>query len=636
MDLPERNLGSDLRRFEVQDPYDRGGRRTNMPGIVGLVTRQPRESAERDLRRMLKALSHERFYVGGTWADETLGVYIGWVSRQGSFAECMPVKNEQGNIVLVLSGEEFPEPATMEWLKGRGHELDSTGPSYLVHWYEDDPTFPSRLNGRFHGVVADQTRKSVVLFNDRYGMQRLYWHKSDKAFYFAAEAKAILAVCPGVKRLNPRALGEYITCGCTLQNRCLFEGIEILPGGSKWTFQNGTVAKKEKYFDVKEWEHQDRLTPEAYYREVQDVFSRNLPRYFLGRETLGMSLTGGLDTRMIMAWQPKAPGSLPCYTFGGMLRDCEDVVVAREVAHVCGQSHEVIRVESEFLSRFPEFVERAIYLTDGCVDASRAPDLYLNERARQIAPIRMTGNYGGEVLRGVRAFKPVVPMQGLFDGEILPYVVQTQQTYGELVNEHPVSFAAFIQGPWHHYGILALEETQISMRSPFLDNDFIRTVFRAPEAALTTAEASLRLIAAGNIALKDIRTDRGVCGSRGPFSRAVSRTLLEFLFKAEYAYDMGMPQWLARVDHLCSGLHPERVFLGRHKIFHFRVWYRDVLAGYLREMLLDSRSLSRSYLNRKAVETVVHGHLKGKRNYTAELHTILTLELVHRLFVDSN
>ena len=35
-----------------------------------------------------------------------------------------------------------------------------------------------------------------MLFNDRYGMQRIYYHQSKDAFYFAAEAKAILAVRP--------------------------------------------------------------------------------------------------------------------------------------------------------------------------------------------------------------------------------------------------------------------------------------------------------------------------------------------------------------------------------------------------------------------------------------------------------
>ena len=46
----------------------------------------------------------------------------------------------------------------------------------------------------------------------------------------------------------------------------------------------------------------------------------------------------------------------------------------------------------------------------------------------------------------------------------------------------------------------------------------------------------------------------------------------------------------------------ERLFLGRHKVYHYRIWYRDVLANYVKEMLLDSRTLSRPYLERSGVE----------------------------------
>jgi asparagine synthase (glutamine-hydrolysing) len=99
---------------------------------------------------------------------------------------------------------------------------------------------------------------------------------------------------------------------------------------------------------------------------------------------------------------------------------------------------------------------------------------------------------------------------------------------------------------------------------------------------------------------------------------------------------MGMPQWLCRIDHLLAGFHLENQFLGRHKVFHFRVWYRDSLAGYIKEILLDSRSLSRPYLERKTLEAVVWDHVKGRRNYTNELHKLLTLELLHRIFINSN
>ena len=605
-----------------------------MPGIVGLITHMRREDAEHELLLMLETLRHENFYVTGTWVDESLGVYVGWVARKDSFSDGMPLRNERGDVVLVFTGEEFPEPGTAQLLKGRGHDLTSTGPYYLVHLYEEDSSFPAGLNGRFHGLLVDRNRRTATLFNDRFGMHRLYYHEREDTFYFAAEAKAILAVRPELRSLDPKGAGEFVACGAVLENRTLFQGVLVLPPAAAWFFRNGSLERKASYFDPREWESQEKLEPEPYYRELRDVFARNVPRYFSGDQRIGMSLTGGLDTRMVLAWHKTQPGALPCYTFGSMLRDNHDVRVARRVAETYKQSHQAIAAGQEFLTQFPRYAERAVYLTDGCVDVGRAPDLYLNERARQIAPVRMTGNYGGEILRCFRAFKPEEPTSGLFGPEFLGHIRRVTETYGALVRQHPVSFAAFRQSPWHHYGILALEQTQLTMRSPFLDNDIVRTIFRAPESALRGDDVCLRLIADGNRELSRIPTDRGVGGERAPVLAMASRALLEFQFKAEYAYDMGMPQWVARIDHALSPLHLERLFLGRHKVFHFRVWYRDVLAGYVREILLDPRSLSRPYIERKGLETVVEGHLKGNRNYTNDLHKLLTLELVHRLFVE--
>jgi asparagine synthase (glutamine-hydrolysing) len=601
----------------------------------------PRQQAEPQLLRMVEALHQEPCYVSGTWVDESMGVYVGWVVRKDSFSDGVPLPNERGDSLLVFSGEEYPEPGTARRLKERGHELSADGPSYLVHLYEEDPRFPESLNGRFHGLLTDRTRGIATLFNDRFGLHRIYYHESRSAFYFAAEAKAILAVRPELRAADPRSLGEFVSCGCVLENRTLFKDIYLLPPASAWTFQSASLQQKGTYFQPEQWERQAPLGPEDYYQELRATFSRNLPRYFNGRERIGMSLTGGLDTRMIMAWHNSPPGSLPCYSFASMFHECQDVLLARKVAKACDQPFEVIPVGNEFLSRFPYYAERTVYLTDGCAYVNRSSDLYVNERAAQIAPVRMTGNYGGEILRQLRAFKPIEPVAGLFR-PVLSHVHEAQRTYAGLVSGHALSFIAFRQTPWHHYGLLALEQTQLSLRSPYLDNDLVRTTFRAPNSGVAKADVfkdskeCSRLISDGSATLGRMRTDRGLAGASGTPFGAVSRGWLEFTFKAEYAYDYGMPQWLARIDHLFSLLHLERLFLGRHKFNHFRVWYRDALSEYVRGMLLDSRSLMRPYLDRKGVEAIVSGHLKGDRNYTTEIHQVLTLELIHRLFLDSN
>jgi asparagine synthase (glutamine-hydrolysing) len=178
-----------------------------------------------------------------------------------------------------------------------------------------------------------------------------------------------------------------------------------------------------------------------------------------------MSLTGGLDSRMIMAWHKAAPDSLACYSFRGTFRDCQDSILGRTIARQCAQPHQAITVGSDFLSRFSRYAERTVWLSDGGAEVSRTADLYVNEQAREIAPVRMTGN-GGEVLRRVRAFKPVDPSPGLFRPELLSHVSDAKRSAAAWWS-HPLTFAVFQQAPWFNYGLPALEQTQLSMRSPF-------------------------------------------------------------------------------------------------------------------------------------------------------------------------
>ena len=608
-----------------------------MPGIVGLITKAPRREAEAQLQKMLAAMGRESFYGTGMWIDEAMGVYVGWTVRKGSFADGMPLRNQTGDATLVFAGDEFSRPSEAS----NGNGAAAKGPAHLLRLYEeslhgDNTEFPAKLNGMFHGLLVDARRGTVFLFNDRYGMHRVYYHEAPKegAFYFAAEAKAILAVRPELRRVDPRGLGEFVACGCALENRTVFDGIHVLPGGARWQFRDGALESKGTYFQPSEWEAQPELEPEAYYRELKEVVAKSLPRYFQGPEAVGLALTGGLDTRVIVAQRSAPPHSLPCYTFGSERRDCQDVVVARRVAKACQQSHEAIPLGNGYLANFAQYAERTMRLTEGCVDVSRSSDLYLSEKVRSITPAKVVGTYGSEILCRMAMFKAGEPASGLFTPELMTQVHKAADTYSSLRREHPVTFAAFLQSPWYHYGIWSLEQTQLTVRSPFMDDDFVKTVYRAPRAA-TNDDVRLRLIADGNPALGRIRSDRGVMAIPGGVSSAMTRNLLEFSFKAEYAYDYGMPEWLARIDHTLSPLHLERMFLGRHKLSHFRVWYRDALANYVREMLLDSRTLSRPYLDRKRVEGIVHGHLKGTENHTSAIHKLLSVELLHRLFIDA-
>ena len=152
------------------------------------------------------------------------------------------------------------------------------------------------------------------------------------------------------------------------------------------------------------------------------------------------------------------------------------------------------------------------------MDIGRSPDVYLNEMAREIAPVRMTGNYGGEVLRRVRTFKPAEPFRDCSSPSSSPLSVwRERHIQGSAMRTNfPLPSSSRVLGTITAYS--ALEQTQLSLRTPFLDNDLIRTVFRAPESALAGSEDSLRLIADGKRELPRIPTDRAWRENAGALS----------------------------------------------------------------------------------------------------------------------
>ena len=151
---------------------------------------------------------------------------------------------------------------------------------------------------------------------------------------------------------------------------------------------------------------------------------------------------------------------------------------------------------------------------------------------------------------------------------------------------NPLTFTLFIETPWLGNNRLVCEQSQLILRTPYMDNDLVALIYRAPTGVRDNKELSLRLIADGNPALAAISTDRGYGGTlKFPLSN-FAHLYHEFFFKADYAYNYGMPQWLASLDYTFKFLHFEKLFLGRHKFYHFRLWYRDDLANYCESYLV--------------------------------------------------
>ncbi len=575
-----------------------------MPGIFGVIDASLSGAAVlpaevlASVRQMLDAMQLESWYATTMASLPAVGACVGSVEIAAS-------ELAAGRVFTMTTGERARRPARLESAEAAFNSLD----------------------GVCAGVVADEDASRLIVFNDRFGRERIFTHTTGSRTFFASEAKAILAVCPSTRSFDARGIAELLACGCTLTTRSLYAGIDVLEPGTRVTFDRAGIERR-RYATERDFEGRAPVEPAAF----RDAFTSALRDEVLAEAAAlpptALSLTGGLDSRMVAA----CLGSnerVPTFTFGSMYRTTGDVAIARAVAKACGLSHQVIDLGHDFLAGFATTFDRSVYASDGYLGLSGAAELHVNRLARTIAPARMTGNWGGELMRGVRAFKFSMPKGGFLRPEALTSIAASEAAFSPAIAD-PLSGALFHQIPLQGYGRYAIERSQVVTRTPFLAPRVVDALYSAaPETR--RASASAAAVIGQEPKLLAMPTDAGVLVTRDARFRQQWRRLV---IKAEYMTSHGAPDWVARAASVLPAPVLERRFLGVDKFYHFRHWMRHQLAPTVIEVLSEPAPRLEPWIDRVRLREMADLHCRGKANYTDALDKAMTLIVADRELLD--
>jgi asparagine synthase (glutamine-hydrolysing) len=599
-----------------------------MPGIAGIVRFSRRECLENDLQTMVGAMVHSNRVLQGQLNDETCGLCVGWVAHERSFADGMPLVSDDRNIVIVFSGESFEDDAQLARFDGRSSRHRAKAAYLLGMYAEFGDRFYEQLNGWFAGVVIDRRAESVTLFNDRYGMGRLYIHAAEDEFLFSSEAKALLKVRPALREVQPERLAEYFRYNCVLGGRTLFRGVSLLPHASAWCFRGSPQPKQKQYFDFRSWENQPQLDAEPFYQQWAATVANVFPRYAREGADVALSSTAGLDTRLIMAALGEGNRPHPSYTFGGAWGELFDVRTGRKTAAVYNQTHQTIRVTEQFLNGFGEYARRAVYISDGTHDAFGAHDVFFNEIAREIAPVRLTGKFGSEIVRIRRLVPSSSYSRGLFRPE-MQSMVEALPTFAKTNPEgHPLTRVATEEISWHEYARCAVEQSQLILRTPYMDNALVQLMYQAPASCRKAGDLQERYVKERAPEFARYITNLGRFTSDSPLVTKLWYYPFWAMFKVEYIYLYATPHWFTRLDRKLESWHLERLLSGRQKWEGYRIWMKTHCRQFLHDTLSDSQAYYTKYFDHRAVTQMVERHTAGTHNYLEEINRALTVELM--------
>ncbi|GMV95944.1 MAG: putative asparagine synthetase [glutamine-hydrolyzing] [Phycisphaerae bacterium] len=375
-----------------------------MCGIAGLIRFAGLEPGEIGLGGAMAAtLRHRGPDDLGTYADRFATLGHARLSIIDLKTGRQPLGNEDGSIQVVFNGEIYNHREIARRLRARGHVLHTRCDAEVIaHLYEDDgDDFVHALNGMFAIGLWDARRRRLVLVRDRLGVKPLYWHDDGRRVAFGSELKAVLAAGGVERRVDCRALADYLTFGHVPAPRTIFDAVRKLePGFLAVITSEGAVVRR--YWDIPPAGEDVPIEP-RHFEQFAALLEDSVGLRLEADVPLGAFLSGGVDSgAVVTAMCRKAGGRVITQTVGFDRADHDERAAAAATAALLGTRHREALVEADAAAAAERL---ARHFDEPFADSSAVPTYYLSKVAREGLTVALSGDGADETLGGYRRYR---------------------------------------------------------------------------------------------------------------------------------------------------------------------------------------------------------------------------------------
>ncbi len=613
-----------------------------MPGLVGFVKNISAEQSQRFLADMARALeSAPRFHTELHAGD---GFGLGRVSLGIVNTQPQPVWNADRTLCLVMEGELYNAAEMAQRLEGRPPAGDA---ELLLRLFEKfGETFAAELNGAFVAAIWDTRTRKMTIVNDRMGLYPLYYAHFNGELLFGSGVRALLADRTLSRDVDLVAISELLRFDHAFNDHTLLENVHLLPQASVLTFSGGQMTI-HPYWTL-EYPRQYRLQSEqSLIEQLNHHLRKAIKRQAPGDIPAGILLSGGLDSRVILAMLRDGVVDESFHTFTWGMPGADDVRFAKELAAKVGAQHHYFELRPDWLF---DMAEEGVRATDGLGNVINLHAMATLKEEAEFAKIIYKG-FMGDAMFGFALKRP-------FWGDYPPEVeadvhLQVHNSQGVVyytpAEEQQLYTDAFRQ----RVGTQVMDEYIAGMRragTTQLANQrlYFDLTQRVPRMTINGVEVArsrtmVRLPFADNDLLDFALTV--------PPGFQFERHLVQMAFVQAY------PQ-LAQVPFTGTGLPmvacAREVRIRAQRLLHWHLkkigleklagaerrpykdynnWFRTVLRGWVEDTLLSRRALERGYFQPEFVRNLVSEHMAGA-DHTSRLGALLTIELWHKQFID--
>jgi asparagine synthase (glutamine-hydrolysing) len=259
------------------------------------------------------------------------------------------------------------------------------------------------LDGEYQIALWDRIDRKLQVLNDRFTALPIYYANSAAGLAFAGGVRGVL-VAPGVSREpDLDAIREAVTFGgFRLDRRTNIRGVAMMRGASVLSWASAAPVE-QRYWHWREIPAHAAVTSDEVIEDLQGLWTSAVSRRMSGAGRPGLTLSGGLDSRAILAEGARHGSGLEAITYG--VPESDDVKYARRAAQTVGAPWTFHPMYSgDWLACRTSYVQQ----TDGLIDLVDLMHVEAFDSVRARIDLNLSG-YVGDVTAGSHYNDVVTP-----------------------------------------------------------------------------------------------------------------------------------------------------------------------------------------------------------------------------------
>lgn len=618
-----------------------------MCGIAGIFKTNLNPTSRHEMLGMINVIAHRGPDGEGVFINENIALgHKRLAILDTSNKGLQPMKSKDGKWIITFNGCIYNYNELKKELIEKGKSfISQTDTEVIVEGLSVfGVDFFKRLNGMFAIGAYNTANKQLFLSRDRFGIKPLYYYFKNNTLLFASEIKAILAF-PGFKNeLNTYALNEYFTFQNQFTFTTLFKNIYMLPAANTICIsEHDKELFHNPWWDYDFSEPDNTMTFEDAVEETKRLFKQAVSRQMIADVPVGSYLSGGMDSGSITSIAASKVERLCTFTCGfdmsqvtGVEANYDERRDAEIMANYFKTEHyEQVMNAGDLRWSLPKVV---YHLEDLRVGMSY-PNYYISRLASKFVKVCLQGTggdelYGGYPWRYYRIFKSLNQKDFFnqyynFWQRLVPDNEKTELFNKSVLNE------------------VDLNEPRNIFERVFLFNKKLQ--YDTPEQHIQNSlYFEIKTFLPGLLLVGDKLSMANGLEERFPF---LDNDLVNFAQKIPVRHKLGNLTEMKKINENDFGAKkqsykeyndgknvlrkamaeflPEKILNRKKQGFSApdESWYRGENAEYVKELLLNNKTVSTEFINKKYIEKIIDEHMHHKINHRLMIWSFMNFEM---------